>query len=133
MGSVRGGGTGVRKNSHGVGVAGRVAPPAEPRRAGDALQRPLRSRFLTSLESSAQKNPRWQPSLLQDLIAGRRLELEDLVGVIVHTGTRHGIPTPVIRVCYMLLKPCEMGTTRPEGQVSGEGATRAEGGSQSRA
>jgi 2-dehydropantoate 2-reductase len=90
-------------------------------------------RLVTYLDSSGQKNPRWRPSLLQDLDAGRRLELEDLVGVVVHKGTRHGIPTPVVRVCYMLLKPYEMGAARPEGQVSGEEATRAEGESQSRA
>jgi 2-dehydropantoate 2-reductase len=90
-------------------------------------------RVLRLLDSYSQKNPRWRPSLLQDLDAGRRLELEDFVGVIVHKGQRHGIPTPVIRVCHMLLKPYEMGTPRPGGQVSGEGATRAEGRSQSRA
>jgi 2-dehydropantoate 2-reductase len=90
-------------------------------------------RFLTYVDSSSQKNPRWRPSLLQDLDAGRRLELEDLVGVVVHKGTQHGIPTPVVRVCYMLLKPYEMGAARPGGQVSGEEATRAEGQSQSRA
>ena len=50
-------------------------------------------RLLTVLDNYSQKNPRWRPSLLQDLDAGRRLELEDLVGVIVHKGTRHGIPT----------------------------------------
>jgi 2-dehydropantoate 2-reductase len=70
-------------------------------------------RILALLESYSQKNPRWRPSLLQDLDAGRRLELEDLVGVIVHKGAQHGIPTPVIRVCYMMLKPYEMGTPRP--------------------
>ena len=70
-------------------------------------------RMLALLDSYSQRNPRWRPSLLQDLDAGRRMELEDLVGVIVHKGAQHGIPTPVIRVCYMTLKPYEMGTPRP--------------------
>ena len=73
----------------------------------------LGDRLLAYLDSSGQKNPRWRPSLLQDLDAGRRLELEDLVGVVAHKGTRHGIPTPVVRVCYMTLKPYEMGAPRP--------------------
>lgn len=90
-------------------------------------------RFLTFVDGASQKNPRWRPSLLQDLDAGRRLELEDLVGVVVHKGTRHGIPTPVVRVCYMLLKPYEMSAPRPGGQVSGEEATRVVGESLSRA
>jgi 2-dehydropantoate 2-reductase len=72
-------------------------------------------RMLAFLDTYSQKNPRFRPSLLQDLDAGRRMELEDLVGVIVHKGTQHGMPTPVIRVCYMTLKPYEMGAPRPEG------------------
>jgi 2-dehydropantoate 2-reductase len=90
-------------------------------------------RLLTYLDSSSQKNPRWRPSLLQDLDAGRRLELDDLVGVVVHKGTHHGIPTPVVRVCYMLLKPYEMGAARSGGQGSGEEAISTEGQRQARA
>jgi class 3 adenylate cyclase len=90
-------------------------------------------RALTVLDRYHQHNPRWRPSMLQDLDAGRRLELEDLVGVIVHKGAQQGIPTPVIRVCYMLLKPYEMGALSLRGLVSGEGRARAEGGCHSRA
>jgi len=52
-----------------------------------------------------------RPSCRISMRAGA-LELEDLVGVIVHKGAQHGIPTPVIRVCYMTLKPYEMGIPR---------------------
>ena len=85
------------------------------------------TRLLTVLDSYSQKNPRWRPSLLQDLEAGRRLELEDLVGVIVHKGTRHGIPTPVIRVCYMTLKPYEMGAPSSGGARVGRGSAQSGG------
>ena len=85
-------------------------------------------RLLATLDSYSQKNPRWRPSMLQDLDAGRRLELEDITGVIVHKGTQHGIPTPVMRVCYMTLKPYEMGTPPSGGQASGESQSRAEPG-----
>jgi 2-dehydropantoate 2-reductase len=91
------------------------------------------NRALTVLDRYHQQNPRWRLSMLQDLDAGRRLELEDLVGVIVHKGTQQGIPTPVIRVCYMLLKPYEMGALRLRGLVSGEGGARGEGERHSRA
>jgi 2-dehydropantoate 2-reductase len=77
---------------------------------GVHLEPGVGDRNLALVDSYSQKNPRWRPSLLQDLDAGRRMELEDLVGVIVHKGTQHGIPTPVIRVCYMTLKPYELGT-----------------------
>ena len=84
-------------------------------------------RFLTFVDGASQKNPRWRASLLQDLDAGRRLELEDLVGVVVHQGTCHAIPTPVVRVCYLLLKPYEMGAPRPGGADVGRGSDQSGG------
>ena len=39
-------------NNNGVGVEGRVAPPAEPSTAADAFQRPLRARFQARLSAS---------------------------------------------------------------------------------
>src|SRR5262249_56491835 len=105
---------GSRENRRLVWEANEEAA-AVARAEGVNLARGAGDRLLTYLDSSSQKNPRWRPSLLQDLDAGRRLELEDLVGVVVHKGTRHGIPTPVVRVCYMTLKPYEMGVARPGG------------------
>lgn len=60
------------------------------------------------------KNPGSKQSMTRDLEAGRPLELEDLVGVIVHRADRHGIDVPVVRTCYMLLKPHEHGRPKPK-------------------
>jgi ketopantoate reductase len=68
---------------------------------------------LASVDSSGQKNLRWRPSMVQDRGAGRRLELDDLIGVLVPKGAQHGLPTSVIRVCSMLLQPDAMGAARP--------------------
>jgi 2-dehydropantoate 2-reductase len=49
------------------------------------------------------------PSLLTDLLAGRRLELPWLAGRVVQLGAAHGVPTPIHRVIHAALKPHEMG------------------------
>lgn len=49
--------------------------------------------------------PETKPSLLMDLEAGRRLELEALSGTVVRYGHQTKVPTPVHRVIYAGLKP----------------------------
>jgi 2-dehydropantoate 2-reductase len=49
--------------------------------------------------------PATRPSLLVDLEAGHRLELEALSGTVVRYGRQAGIPTPVHEVIYAALKP----------------------------
>jgi len=45
-------------------------------------------------------------SMQRDMMAGRRFELESLVGVVVRYGQELGISTPVNRFIYATLKPC---------------------------
>jgi 2-dehydropantoate 2-reductase len=45
-----------------------------------------------------------QTSTLQDVLAGRRLEWDPLVGVIVRLGKRHGVPTPANELLAGLLE-----------------------------
>ena len=49
--------------------------------------------------------PVMTPSLLIDLTAGKRLEVEALQGAVVRRGRRHGVPTPVLDTLYTTLKP----------------------------
>jgi 2-dehydropantoate 2-reductase len=44
-------------------------------------------------------------SLYNDLVGGRRMELEALHGTIVRRARRHGIPVPVSEAIYAILKP----------------------------
>lgn len=46
-------------------------------------------------------------SLHDDLVAGRRTELETLLGTVVRLGTRHGVPVPNCRAIYAALLPHE--------------------------
>ena len=54
-------------------------------------------------------NPAWRPSLLQDLDAGRPLELDAWSGGAVKIGQELGIPTPANFAIYASLKPYEHG------------------------
>ena len=50
--------------------------------------------------------PPWgKSSMLADLEAGRRLELEAITGVAVRLGQAHGVPTPANAAIYAALKP----------------------------
>jgi len=52
----------------------------------------------------------WAKSaILQDLEAGRRLELGALVGAVVRLGREKGVPTPLNDIIYAVLKPYENG------------------------
>ncbi|MDP6873529.1 MAG: 2-dehydropantoate 2-reductase [Alphaproteobacteria bacterium] len=46
-----------------------------------------------------------KPSMLHDLEAGKRIELEGLQGAVVRMGGELGVPTPVHQVVYAALKP----------------------------
>lgn len=57
--------------------------------------------------------PSMTPSLLIDLTAGKRLEIEALQGAVVRRGRRHGVPTPVHDTLYAVLKPHAGGESSP--------------------
>jgi len=57
----------------------------------------------------AVSHPAWRPSLLQDLDAGKPLELDAWSGGAVQIGQELGIPTPANFAIYAGLKPYENG------------------------
>jgi 2-dehydropantoate 2-reductase len=72
-------------------------------KASDAgLDENMKARCGEFLESLAPENT---SSLYQDLLAGKRLELEALHGHAVRLGERYGIPTPALFAVYAALKP----------------------------
>lgn len=50
-------------------------------------------------------NPMVRPSMYYDLQAGRSLELEDMIGVVVRLGEKHEVSTPLTFAMYAALKP----------------------------
>ena len=49
--------------------------------------------------------PNYRASMYQDLENGRRMELDDIIGVIVRLGEELGVPTPLTFAAYASLKP----------------------------
>ena len=62
-----------------------------------------------TLESISRMPPGVKPSMLVDLEAGRRIELDTFNGAIVRFGKKHGIATPYNYAIYAALKPYENG------------------------
>jgi 2-dehydropantoate 2-reductase len=56
--------------------------------------------FASGLEPDARS------SLYDDLVAGRRMELDALLGEMVRRGRRNGVPTPAASALYAILEPC---------------------------
>jgi len=52
-------------------------------------------------------NPEGKNSMLQDLEAGRKMEVETFAGKVCRLGERYGVATPVNRLYYNLLKTLE--------------------------
>jgi 2-dehydropantoate 2-reductase len=72
------------------------------RAAGVALPADCAERVLPVLD----RYPPWtKSSMLVDLEAGRRLELEAITGAAVRLGRAHGVATPANAAIYAALKP----------------------------
>jgi len=56
--------------------------------------------------------PSTRSSLLIDLQAGKRIEIEALPGSVVRRGRAAGVPTPIMAALYTVLKPYEGGRDR---------------------
>lgn len=60
------------------------------------------------LKTAQSLEPGLYSSLYVDLIQGRRMEVEALLGHVVRLGRQHGVPTPVCRTIYAALLPHDM-------------------------
>lgn len=67
-----------------------------------------------TLESISKMPPGVKPSMLVDLEAGRRIELDTFNGAVVRFGMKHGVDTPFNYVIYSALKPYQNGTPTPQ-------------------
>ncbi len=66
----------------------------------------LPGNFIDETMKKLEGYARWvRPSMQVDLIAGRRLELESMIGAIVRLGRENGVGTPINSTIYRALKP----------------------------
>ena len=73
--------------------------------SGVSLDADILSKTLAFIDAGA---PDLRPSMQRDLEAGRVSELESMIGVVVRLGKEQGVPTPVMRLAYALLKPAHL-------------------------
>ena len=55
----------------------------------------------------ASLSPEGKPSMLQDVEAGRKTEVEIFSGTVIELGQKYGVPTPVNDMLFRLLKAIE--------------------------
>ena len=66
------------------------------------------------LDMFSRMPPDAKPSMMVDLEAGRRIELDTLIGAVVRFGKKHGLDTPYNYAIYSALKPYQNGTPTPK-------------------
>ena len=86
---------------------GEVAAVA--RAKGIALDADIVEKTLAFIDGSAAEI---KPSMQRDLEAGRRTELESMIGIVVRLGRELNVPTPVMRVAYAAIQPGELKANR---------------------
>ncbi|MCE5244106.1 MAG: 2-dehydropantoate 2-reductase [Syntrophobacteraceae bacterium] len=79
------------------------------RARGVALDEDVVEKTLVFIDGSA---PEIKPSMQRDLEAGRRTELESMIGIVVRAGEALRVPTPVMRMAYAMIKPGDLGAVR---------------------
>ena len=89
-----------------------VDPPGAPWRFAEWLAAPdevalAGLRRIGEAQRAAGEQAR--PSLLQDVLAQRRTEAEDVVGELVRHARRLGVPVPATETCYRLVRGLEDG------------------------
>ena len=65
-----------------------------------------------SLEFMDNSGPKIKPSMELDVEAGRRTEIESIIGVVTRKGREAGIQTPVADALYALLLPVDLSARR---------------------
>jgi len=103
----------------------RFAPTRELARRmmaeGQAVAEALGVRFKITLEqrlAGAEAVGAHKTSMLQDVEAGRALELEALVGAVIELGTIVGVPTPTIDAIYAATKLLEQRFLADHGRLA---------------
>jgi len=67
----------------------------------------LKETLVERIANGCAANPATTPSLLRDLVEGRKTEIEFLSGKIVRLGIKHTIPTPIHQKLYEQIKARE--------------------------
>lgn len=69
-------------------------------------------RVISAVQYAFYNQPQHKPSMLQDVEAGRRTEIDFINGAIIERGRKNGIQTPFNETLFMLIKLIEAGFGR---------------------
>jgi 2-dehydropantoate 2-reductase len=86
----------------------------EAQRFVDAAAGRDAARLLADMAAGATRLAGGRPSMLQDVMRGRRTEIDYLNGYVVAEGRRVGVPTPFNEVVVRLVHAHGVGTLRPD-------------------
>merc|ERR1712091_771966 len=75
--------------------------------SGDADLEEYIIRKYEALENTFKRNPGTTVSTTRDILTGKPSELDALTGGILHLAARNGVPTPVNKIIYAILRPQE--------------------------
>jgi 2-dehydropantoate 2-reductase len=90
-----------------------ASTPEDIQKVTSKLTEVVNSRYLSSEKTQKLGAPD-RPSLLQDVIKGRRTEIDFLNGHVVKKGSEMGIPTPMNRAIAELMGKIERGEVKPD-------------------
>ena len=65
---------------------------------------PLKEKMFNITFANAEYARHHQPSMLQDRLNGKKMEVESLAGYFVHKGRAFGVDTPHIQAIYSTLR-----------------------------
>jgi 2-dehydropantoate 2-reductase len=86
----------------------------DPQRFVDAAVGRDADRLLVDMAASARNLAGGRPSMLQDVMRGRRTEVDYLNGYVVEQGRRVGVKTPFNEAVVRLVREHGVGTLRPD-------------------
>jgi 2-dehydropantoate 2-reductase len=88
-------------------------PPETIARAGEGDEMAIRAFDEQRLTDSAQASAEHRPSMGQDMVKGRRTEIEFLNGLVVREGEKVGMPCPANALLTDIVTRVERGELQP--------------------
>ena len=67
----------------------------------------------------------WRASMAQDVIKGRRTEIDYMNGYVVDKGREKGVPTPVSSAVVQIVREIDAGTRKPSPDNIGVALSRS--------
>ena len=99
---------------------------AQPReRWADAAKPEVYREIDESMAGKGGGGRNWRASMAQDVIKGRRTEIDYMNGYVVDKGREKGVPTPVSSAVVQIVREIDAGTRKPSPDNIGVALSRS--------